>query len=183
MIIIHIIIALLSLPSPEGLRSTAPTYLDSDAAREHMTAATLVSAALEVDRDLVLSIAHHESRYDTGAIGREAGRLVSCGVMTPYPTTHCPKRPLLAQYLDGARHLRVWIDACENDPRKRCDKLGRYRSALLGYAGGWRAITNCTKRGVIWIRPGVDGCKTPDVFTDRARDIRRASTPNRGASS
>lgn len=162
--LITILISLLSTGPADGLRSTAPDYLTIETAQEHLLAATIAAVAFDVDRDILLSIGHHESRYQHRAVGPEAGGLVSCGVMTPEPVSRCPKAmTVLDGYTAGARHLRGWIDACR----------GHERCGLLGYAGGWRAIRACAE-GPVMIRPGVDGCQTPEVFRWRAGLIRRA---------
>lgn len=184
--VIEILLILLGLlvgdDEANALRSTAPIpgnpgryYLTTEAAREHIVAAR--SAALETgtDPNLLLAIAHHESRYDhTVTNPNEPDGKTSCGVMTPEPLARCPKTmTVMSGYREGARHLRQWIDSCANDRLRRCAPFGVFRGALIGYAGGWRAIGKCTA-GPVWIRPGVDGCRTPEVFRWREQLIRRA---------
>ncbi len=151
----------------DALRSTAPDYLLSrEAAREQLVAARTASVATGMDVDLLLSIAWHESRY----VHQVVGPLGECGVMQPEPNTPCPSHSLVDGYMDGATHLAQWMDEAGEQ-------------GLLGYAGGWRAIRRCSEEGQVFIRPGVDGCKTPDVFRSRARMIRRARSRTPRASS
>jgi hypothetical protein len=139
-----------------ALVRTAPAYLTVEIAREHVTVARAAAAVYDVDADLLLSIAHHESRYQHAAVSSEAGDRVSCGVMTPEPVATCPKvMTILGGYLEGARHLRGWLTACgENE-----------RCALFGYAGGYRLLAMC--------REGGPRCYAPAVFLARARWIAR----------
>jgi hypothetical protein len=100
---------LTSSADAQALRSTAPQDLPTiDVAREHLADARLAAVVYRVDHALVLSIAWHESRY-TDAATPEAGGRVSCGAMTPEPTSHC-SGSLLDGYLAGAKHLRGWLD-------------------------------------------------------------------------
>jgi hypothetical protein len=134
----------------------------------------MAAAAYGVDADMVLAISYHESRFTTNVVSKEPGGLVSCGVMTPYPTKKCMSKPLLAQYLDGARHWAVdW---------RRAGDVRSDREALLGYAGGYWLIRGCRKGPVL--RHGTHGddfCRTPDVFAHirsrivAARKIRETS--------
>lgn len=150
----------------ESLRASAPTYLDTASATEHLTAAKLAASRYHVDPRLILSIAHHESRYAYQATTLELGGKVSCGVMTPEPTydrTACSRATasILDGYLAGAAHLRDWMNA-----------TGSRRAALLGYAGGWRLINACKLGPVLRGGTGDDLCRTPDVFEARAKLIR-----------
>lgn len=168
--ILHLFLSLFSTGPADGLRSTAPDYLTLESAQEHLFAASVAAVAFDLDRDMLLSIAAHESNYEHGAksISIEAGGKISCGTMTPIPTydrkaCHAMAASPLAGYMAGARHLRDWFDACR----------GHQVCAYTGYAGGWRAIRACAT-GPVWIRPGVDGCRTHEVFRWRAVLIRRA---------
>ena len=171
MMILRILIAIFAPLGAEGLRQTAPDLLTGDSAREHAFAAELASVAFDVDRDVLLAIAHHESRYSFREVTPEAGGRFSCGTMTPEPLAdrsacESARASVLAGYVAGARHLRGWIDACR----------GQQRCALLGYAGGWAAIRACSVGPVHAERSGgtIDLCKTPDVFLWRARWISRS---------
>jgi hypothetical protein len=146
----------------EALRRTAPQYLDHELAAEHLAAARVAGAVFSVDPDLLLAIAWRESRYVASAVTAETGGRVSCGVMTPEPTTNCVQQTVLDGYLAGARHLRVWLDATHSE-----------RAALLGYAGGYRLIEACRRGPVLRVRGklALDLCRTREL--DRAAWIRR----------
>lgn len=157
----------------EALSRTAPEPLDVIAAAHHVAAAELVGWRFNVDPNLVLSIAAHESHYQQGARTAEPGGLVSCGVMTPIPRASCDEEPgifgdwddLFHGYAVGAEHLRGWIDAAHGD----------IHAALLGYAGGYVLIRACKEGRVERQRGGrtVDICSIADVFLYRAEVIRR----------
>lgn len=162
--IIAAIAAMISTPTDSAdLASTAPECLTSSSAGGHLAAARLAGEVYSVDPAILLSIAHHESRYQVGVTTREPLGKTSCGVMTPVPRRTCAPGGLVVGYLDGAAHVRAWLDACRGD----------LRCALVGYTGGFALIAAC-RRGPVWARPGVDGCRTPDVFMRRATRIRRA---------
>ena len=176
-ILIRIALALFTPTSDadaEALHRFAPSYVTVDAAREHVWAARAAATIYGVDADMVLAISWHESRLTANVVSKEAGGRVSCGVMTPYPTKTCVSKPLLAQYLDGARHWAIdW---------RRAGDVRSDREALLGYAGGYRMIRNCRQGPVLRHKTrGDDLCRTPDVFAQIrsrivvARQIRVAS--------
>ena len=126
----------------------------------------------DVDVDTVLAISYHESHFQEDVATAESGGRVSCGAMTPYPTSACSPRSLLSQYLDGTRHWAIdW---------RRARDVRDAREALLGYAGGYRLIRMCRQGPVI--RRGARGddlCRTPDVFARiraRIRAARRTTT-------
>lgn len=161
---IRILIAwLFALCSPraatlaQGELATAPHDITPVAARQHAVAALVAGDVYRVDPALLLSIAWHESRYQSRVVTPEVGGRVSCGVMTPEPRETCPAPSLLGGYLAGARHLRGWYDACR----------GNERCALTGYAGGWRLIEICESE------PDLRACHTWEVFLGRARAIAR----------
>lgn len=170
-----IILALTLLHDAESLRRTAPADLSLAGACANLAAARAAGAELAVDPDLLLAVAHHESRYQAGAVTAEPGRKVSCGVMTPEPLRTCRPSTLERGYLDGARHLRGWLDACR----------GRLRCALTGYAGGFRLVSACARGPVVSHRRlgDLDLCRTADVFLRRARLIResRLARPRAGS--
>ena len=176
-ILIRIALALFTPTSDadaEALHRFAPSYVTVDAAREHVWAARAAATIYGVDADMLLAISWHESRLTANVVSKEAGGRVSCGVMTPYPTKTCVSKPLLAQYLDGARHWAIdW---------RRAGDVRSDREALLGYAGGYRMIRNCRQGPVLRHKTrGDDLCRTPDVFAQIrsrivvARQIRVAS--------
>lgn len=148
----------------DALRSTAPTYLTLETARQHVAAARVAALVTGTDSHLLLSIAWHESRYDITAKTNEPGGKISCGVMTPEPMHPAQARktcdqPLVTSYLLGAQHLSTWIDATHH-----------LRTALLGVAGGYVGIAFCrdpkNQRDY--------RCWTPEVFLGRASMIRQA---------
>lgn len=148
----------------QALASTDPQDLTLESARDHLAAARVAAAITATDPDVLLAIAWHESRY-TIAFTPEPGNRVSCGVMTPVPMATCHSHSLVDGYLAGARHLSDdWLPACH----------GHLRCALTGYAGGFGLIRHCREDGSRYVRPGVDACKTPEVFIWRARMIRLA---------
>lgn len=161
---IEVLAAVLAwLASPddvEQLRRTAPSYLTSTRARDHLGAARAAQVVTSVDASLLLSIAHHESRYSVRERTAEEGGKFSCGSMTPEPKRRCAAADLtlVGGYLAGARHLRVWLDTCG----------GNRWCALTGYAGGHRLIAMCK-------RQHLRACATPWVFQQRARMIRPVS--------
>jgi hypothetical protein len=162
------LLAVLFTPSTDAdaLRRTAPSYLTPSSASDNLDAARIAGALVNVDPDLLLSIAWHESRYEPQAVGREPGGRVSCGPMTPEPVARCTAKPMLAGYVAGARHLRDWIGATPD-----------IHTALLGYAGGFSMIRACARGPVLRPRGAHDDlCMTPEVFLWRRDWIRRERT-------
>lgn len=156
----------------EGLHRFAPNEVTVERAREHVWAARAAATIYDVDVDTVLAISYHESHFQEDVATAESGGRVSCGAMTPYPTSACSPRSLLSQYLDGTRHWAIdW---------RRARDVRDAREALLGYAGGYRLIRMCRQGPVI--RRGARGddlCRTPDVFARiraRIRAARRTTT-------
>lgn len=138
----HLVLAfLVGAPTdPVALRDSAPLYLTTEEAAEHLTAARLAGAVYEIDPDILLSIAWHESRYTQKAVTREVLGKVSCGAMTPEPTYDleaCKRATssLVYGYLAGAHHLRIWLDVTKDD----------LHEALRGYAGGYALIGACRR--------------------------------------
>jgi hypothetical protein len=129
----------------EALRASAPSYLTTDTARDHLAAARLAALLEHEDASTLLAVAWHESRYTSNVATREPGARWSCGVMTPVPHAEpCVDRSLLEQYLEGAAHLHEWRAL-----------LGD--RALEGYCGGVgsdRAIAFRVQmqRRAAWIR-------------------------------
>ena len=176
-ILIRIVIAIFTPTSDadaEALHRFAPSYVTVDAARDHVWAARAAATIYGVDADMLLAISWHESRLTANVVSKEANGRVSCGAMTPYPTKTCVSKPLVAQYLDGARHWAIdW---------RRAGDVRSDREALLGYAGGYRMIRRCRQGPVLRHKThGDDLCRTPDVFAQIrsrivvARQIRVAS--------
>lgn len=150
----------------EALRKTAPSYLTTETAREHLVYARLAGLAYGIDPDLLLSIAWYESRYTVDVVGPEVRGKHACGVMQPIMENGCPPNPtLLGGYVEGASHLRTWIDASR----------GNLRTAMLGYAGGYALIKACGEGPLMVERSGrqIDLCTVVDVRLHRAKWIQR----------
>lgn len=150
----------------EGLHRFAPNDVTVERAYDHIWSARVAAAVHSVDEALVLAISYHESHFTDNVVSHESGGRVSCGTMTPYPQRSCTSKPLLAQYLDGARHLAGWLHA--GDVRNQ-------REALLGYARGYYLIRACRQGPVLRHETsGDDLCKTPEVFGWMRSRIRAA---------
>lgn len=159
-ILIRILLAIFSPTSDadaEALHRFAPNEVTVDDARAHVWAARVAATVYNVDADTVLAISYHESRFTDNIVAKEPGNRVSCGAMTPYPTKTCTPKPLLAQYLDGARHWAIdW---------RRAGDVRSDREALLGFAGGYFLIRSCRQAPVLRYKTrGDDLCRTPEVF-------------------
>ena len=149
----------------EALRKTAPNYLTTETARNHLVAARLAAATYNLDPDMLLSTAYYESRYTPNVVGPLVRGKRACGVMQSIMETQCVSETLLEGYSTGAKHYRAWYQACRND--ERC--------AILGYGGGYNLINRC-KEGPLHVeRAGrtVDLCTLPDIRLGRARWIKR----------
>ena len=131
--IITLISLLLITPQDvEALRITAPQSLTTETAHEHLVDARIAGWSFDVDPDLLLSIAWFESRYTVDAVGPNVRGKHACGVLQPIMEDGCQKKPtLLGGYLEGAKHLRAWLDASR----------GNLHTAMLGYAGGRNVAT------------------------------------------
>lgn len=161
----------------DALRQTAPSYLGSrEVAAIHLAAATFAGEAFSVDPELLLAIAYRESRYTLGVTGPAVKGRHACGLMQPEMHVQgCRQQTVLDGYLEGAEHLRTWLDT------KTC--AGDLRCALLGYAGGYSLLKGCANGPVVVERNGrtADLCKfIPGSTTSRARWIR--TRLQRGAS-
>lgn len=171
-ILFRIMLAMLTPTSDtdaQALHRFSPGEITVARAYDHVWAARVAAAAYNVDADMVLAISWHESRFTDNVVAPEPGGRVSCGAMTPYPTSKCVSKSLLEQYLDGTRHWAIdWGQA--GDVRNA-------REVLLGYAGGYALIRAC--RQGPHLRYGTSGddlCKTPEVFAwirSRIRAARR----------
>lgn len=152
----------------EALRSTAPSYLTTETARSHLVAARYAASVHRVDADLLLSIAWFESRYDATARTAEPLGKTSCGVMTPVPKPKCVTPNLVNGYLEGAEHLRTWLDVAN----------GNLNVAMLGFAGGYKMIKSCSEGKLMVQRGGrdVDLCTVVSARLHRMRWIQRART-------
>src|SRR3990172_9640153 len=101
----------------EALRASAPTYLTAETAGVHRTAAQAAAVFYDLDPALLLAIAYRESRYTVTAIGPAVRGKVACGVMQSLMWKACGTQTLLAGYMEGAEHLRTWLDTktCRGD--------------------------------------------------------------------
>lgn len=170
------VIALFVTPrDADALRSTAPTYLTLEAAREHLISAIVAGTVTRTDPMLLLSISHHESRYKYTEITVEPPHPKtgkprwSCGVMTPEPISDRAACSIAASsalegYLAGAKHLRAWLHVCRE--HQGC--------ALRGYAGA--ATHDCAREMTL-------ACVAAADFAQRAVWIRGALTRARDSSS
>lgn len=168
---------LLVVSPAEGaaLASTAPAYLDAERGADHLRWARVAGAAHDLDPDLLLAIAWHESRYSPGEVTRESRHRVSCGVMTPVPhAAACSAWELSVPggYWEGARHLRTWLDICRG--RDRLHDSRYVRCAVLAYAGGGWLVGKCARDRAAEIRPGTDACALETLHRARARVIAAA---------
>lgn len=160
-------------PAPrdvESLRASAPTYLSVDAARDHLTAAQAAAVWYDLEPSLLLAIAYRESRYTVSTRGPEVQGKHACGLMQPLMNTGpCPAQGILAGYLEGAKHLRTWLDT------KTC--RGGLRCAMLGYSGGYSLLKACAVGPVVVERNGraFNLCMIPEITFARARRIKPVS--------
>lgn len=149
----------------EALRKTAPSYLTSNTAGEHLAAARSAAATYGIDADLLLSTAYYESRYTANVVGPVVRGRTACGVLQPTMETACVPQTFTEGYLEGAKHYRAWYDACR----------GNERCAILGYGGGYALIKKCAGGPVNVERSGktFDLCTLPEVRLNRARWMKR----------
>jgi soluble lytic murein transglycosylase-like protein len=152
---------LLALGPADGAKRLHSAYpqLTVGAAREHYWASRLAGQEYGVDPDLLLGIAAHESNFAVRTVTHEPGHRVSCGVMTPVPQRRCSAQELtaLGGYRSGAKHLRMWLDACR----------GSMWCALIAYGGGMRSVRRC-RTGDVLSPAGHSVCALPYEFRSRA---------------
>lgn len=147
-----------STSDAEALTRLPDTRLTVETARSHIAATRFVGALTNIDPDLLLAIAYHESRFELDVVGPTVGNAKhACGVMQHVPTASCPEPSLLRDYLDGARHLETWIRA----------QHGNVERALIGYAGGYALLKLCD-RG-----EAPRACSIASVNLARAKRIKR----------
>lgn len=148
-----------STSDAEALMHTArDTRLTVETAQQHIAAARFAAILTDTDPDLLLGIAHHESRYKFDVIGPLVRGKRACGVMQHTPLKRCPKPSLLRDYLIGARHLKEWIRA----------QRGNLKRALIGYAGGYALLEKCDRGEAL------RACTIANYHLARARRIQRA---------
>ncbi len=143
-----------------------PSYLTSEGAAWHIIAARAAGKVHRIRPELLLAIAHHESRYLVTVRTREPGHRVSCGVMTPIPKKRCVATDFLLfhGYDTGAAHLREWLDHCEQN--ERC--------GLLSYAGGSGLVRVCARYGRWMTKRGTNACNLAFQHRRLAREIQHA---------
>lgn len=131
-----LLVSIADVPAAEALVATKDTRLTVETAAQHVAAARFAAVLTNIDPDLLLAIAHHESRFDPTVIGRLVRGKRACGVMQQVPVTGpCPEPSILRDYVNGARHLARWIQAQRGDVRR----------ALIGYAGGNALLELCDR--------------------------------------
>lgn len=144
----------------KSLMSTAKnTRLTLETAAAHIAAARYASDITDLDPDLLLAVAYHESRYETAVVGPLVRGKRACGVMQPVPISQrCPRPSLFRGYLDGAQHLATWIRV----------ERGNLNRALIGYAGGYALLRLCT------LKEPPRACSIARVHLSRAMRVKRA---------
>ena len=129
--------SLVDVPAAEALMATAKdTKLTVPIATQHVAAARFAAILTDIDPDLLLAIAHHESRYQPNVVGPLVRGKRACGVLQHVPiTAKCPEPSILRDYVNGAKHLAGWIKAQRGDLKR----------ALIGYAGGYALLGMCDR--------------------------------------
>lgn len=165
--IVWYLFAVPSASDVDAFQKFAPAYLTTETAREHLSGARIAGHVHGIDPDLMLAIAWYESRYTVAAVGPAVSGKRACGVMQPLMHGGaCPAQTLVSGYLEGAEHLRTWLDT------KTCH--GNLHCALLGYAGGYALLKRCGDGPVPVERGGrsIDLCRgASDVRIAMARRI------------
>ena len=152
--------SMVDAPAAEALMTTAKdTKLTVGAAAQHVAAARFAGTLTDIDPDLLLAIAHHESRYEPTVVGPLVRGKRACGVLQHVPITKkCPEPSILRDYVNGAQHLAGWIRAQRGDLKR----------ALIGYAGGYALLAMCD-RG-----EAPRTCTVASYHLARAKRIKRA---------
>ena len=152
--------ALVDRPAAEALVSTAKdTRLTTETAARHVAAARFAAVITDIDPDLLLAIAHHESRYQPAVVGPLVRGKRACGVLQHVPITgKCPAPSIFRDYVHGARHLAEWIHAQRGDLKR----------ALIGYAGGYLLLEKCDRGEAL------RACTIANYHLARAKRIKRA---------
>ena len=168
----EVIIALFTLfaslvdrPAAEALVSTAKvTHLTVEVAAQHVAAARFAAVLTDIDPDLLLAIAHFESRYRPTVVGPLVRGKRACGVLQHVPIkAKCPAPSILRDYVNGARHLAEWVHAQRGDIKR----------ALTGYAGGYRLLEKCDSGEAL------RACTITSYHLARMKRIKRARDPQR----
>lgn len=152
--------SLFDRPAAEALVSTAKdTHLTVEVATQHVAAARFAAVLTDIDPDLLLAIAHFESRYRPTVVGPLVRGKRACGVLQHVPIkAKCPAPSILRDYVNGARHLAEWKSAQRGDIKR----------ALTGYAGGYRLLEKCDRGEEL------RACTIANYHLARTRRIQRA---------
>lgn len=152
--------SIVDVPAAEALVSTAKdTRLTVETAALHVASARFAEILTDIDPDLLLAIAHHESRYQPAVVGPLVRGKRACGVLQHVPTTKkCPAPSILRDYVNGAKHLAGWIRAQRGDLKR----------ALIGYAGGYALLGMCDRGEALRT------CTIANYHLARAKRIKRA---------
>jgi hypothetical protein len=143
----------------EALRRTAPSDLSEETAGTNLAAARIAGALYNIQPEIILAVAWHESRYQPAVVGPLVRGKRACGVLQHVPiTTKCPEPSLLRDYVNGTQHLAEWIHAQRGDIKR----------ALIGYAGGYALLELCD-RG-----EAPRACSIANYNLARAKRIKRA---------
>jgi len=138
-VLITLLSFLLGDADVERFRATAPTYLTTESAREHLSTAMAAAVVTDEDPYVFLAIALGESTYKANVVKVEVSGTLSCGVIQAtapnWSACNRMRASLWEGYYAGALLFRSW----RTNPR--C--AGSTACALAGYAGGWRALDFC----------------------------------------
>lgn len=158
-----------------ALARTAPEPLSVEDAAAHFAASRVAALVHEVDPDMLLAIAARESHYNPKTRTKAFGK-VACGVMTPILLTYCKPSGVLGGYLNGAAHLREWIDAKGLRKSTKAHPWVRESETLRGFAGGYHLIRGC-RIGPMWLTlPNGklwDACQSDVIVWSRQAWIRQ----------
>ena len=166
--------SLADVPAAEALMSTAKdTRLTVETAAQHVAAARFAGVLTNIDPDLLLAIAHHESRFEPTVVGPLVRGKRACGVMQQVPIRgRCPEPSILRDYVEGAKHLAGWLRA----------QRGNLDRALVGYAGGYALLKLYDEGGGDRVRAVVrlERSRAARIKRARERAARADRSPRQG---
>ena len=166
--------SLADVPAAEALMSTAKdTRLTVGTATLHVAAARFAGVLTSIDPDLLLAIAHHESRFEPTVVGPLVRGKRACGVMQQIPIRgRCPAPSILRDYVEGAKHLAGWLRA----------QRGNMDRALVGYAGGYRLLKLYDEGGGDRVRAVVrlERARAKRIKRARERAVSADRSPRQG---
>jgi len=158
-ILLRLIVMLQDPRDVEALQRTAPSDLSEETASINLAAARVAGVLYDIQPEIILAIAWHESRYDPTVVGPLVRGKHACGVLQHVPTAKkCPEPSILRDYVDGAKHLATWIRAQRGDLER----------ALIGYAGGYALLKRCDDGEEL------RACSIARVHLARAKRIKRS---------